>query len=82
MLNQGYGRPSRGKSVSGGTYGVDGGQGQGEVEVVAVVDVSVPHEPQVFIPHHLDGAETEGDVSLTRNSYIQISGSDNKWIRH
>lgn len=41
------------RSVGSGTYRVDGGQGQREVEIVAVVDVPVPHEPQVFVSHHL-----------------------------
>lgn len=41
------------------TYCVDGGQGEGEVEVVAVVDVSVPHELQVLVSHHLQETQTE-----------------------
>lgn len=36
-----------------GTYCVDGGQGEREVEVVAVVDVSVLHEFKILISHHL-----------------------------
>lgn len=43
------------------TYCVDRSQREGEVEVVAVVDVSVLHEPQIFISHHLRG--TGQDIS-------------------
>lgn len=43
------------------TYCVDRSQREGEVEVVAVVDVSVLHEPQIFISHHLHA--TGKDIS-------------------
>ena len=49
------------------SYGVDGGQGQGEVEVVGVVDVSVLHEPQVLIPHHLLAAHTGQSLRFADN---------------
>ncbi len=38
------GGKKRTKTNSKSTYCIDGGQGEGEVEVVAVVDVSVLHE--------------------------------------
>lgn len=41
------------------TYCIDGGQGEGEVEVVAVVDVSVPHELEILVSHHLHETQTE-----------------------
>lgn len=62
-------------SVGGGTYGVDGGQRQREVEVVAVVDVPVPHEPQVFISHDLKGAQIRGggDDQFTSKSTVSVN---------
>lgn len=35
------------------TYCIDWSQGKGEVEVVAVVDISVSHELQILISHNL-----------------------------
>lgn len=44
------------------TYCIDRSQGEGEVEVVAVVDISVLHKPQIFISHHLRRAQ-DGHLS-------------------
>ena len=40
------------------TYCIDGGERESEVEVVAVVDVSVPHELEIFISYHLYNRQT------------------------
>lgn len=41
------------------SHRVDGGQREREVEVVAVVDVSVLHELQVLVSHHLVETQSE-----------------------
>lgn len=47
------------------TYCIDRSQGEGEVEVVAVVDISVLHEPQIFISHHLSRTQTDISVDVS-----------------
>lgn len=54
-------------------YCVDGGQGEGEVEVVAVVDVSVPHELEILISHHLHKTQMERSDEPERSSRCSYS---------
>lgn len=60
------------KTNSRGTYCIDGGQREGEVEVVAVVDVSVPHELEILVSHHLYKTKWGNQMSLDVAAY-------NKW---
>lgn len=59
------------------TYCIDGGKREGEVEVVAVVDVSVPHELEILISHHLHKHKTErpdepGASSITDRTNVKV----------
>lgn len=46
------------------TYCIDRGQREREVEVVAVVDVPVPHELEILVPHHLlEETKPRGDAN-------------------
>lgn len=51
------------------TYCIDRSQGEGEVEVVAVVDISVLHKPQILISHHLRRVQT--DISVEKKNKKQ-----------